>query len=600
MKTQTKKLIYPLLLLSLVAFSGCNSLKKMIALAEQQNLAAEPSPLEVHADTVRFEMSANLPLKMLKAGYTYQLNTFYQYGNQERQLESFTFKGSDYPNAATQEPRISQSYVFPFQEGMERGQLAFQGVASQDASGKSLESAKFNQPVIEGLITTSRLAQPSYLATYADHGYNDQEELIPTNVDFFFDQGRSVLKRSEKNSDRGTNFSAFVAEKNVTRTVTITGTHSPEGKDSYNEELSNERAEAIEKWYREQMDQYDYQGMADQIRFILKPVVRDWSGLKSMLASYSGISSSDKSEWNSIINGSGSFEQKEKQLQKLSTYSKVFSDIYPQLRTAKTEVLTVKPKKSPEEIASLARQISQGRTSADQLSIEELAYAAAKNPSLTERKAILEAAAKKNDTWAIHNNLGAVNMQLAMQASGNQQSQMVATALNHFQTSNQKRANVAAQANIGMALAMQGNLWGAHAALAKALTMNPANDSRRGINGAKGAIEIMVARYDLAIASLGGASNSSVDQFNKGLAQLLRKDYRNAQVTFESVISSDRSYVWAHYAAAVAAARLNNENKVVEHLRNAVGADSSLKAKALSDLEFRSFANSTAFQNILR
>ena len=101
---------------------------------------------------------------MLKDGYTYQLNTFYQYGNDERQLEAFTFKGSDYPNAATTEPSISQSYAFPFQEGMERGQLAYQGVASQDGSGKNLSTPKFNEPVIQGLITTSRLVQPSYHA----------------------------------------------------------------------------------------------------------------------------------------------------------------------------------------------------------------------------------------------------------------------------------------------------------------------------------------------------------------------------------------------------------------------------------------------------
>ncbi len=600
MKTLTKKIVYPLLMLSLIAFTGCNNLKKMVELAKQQNLAAEPSPLEVHADTVRFEMSANLPLKMLKDGYTYQLNSFYQYGTQERALEAFTFKGSDYPNATTEEPRISQSYVFPFQEGMERGNLAFQGQASVDASGKSLTTDKFTEPVILGLITTSRLVQPSYSATYADHGYNDQEELIPTNVNFFFDQGKSVLKTTEKSSDRGSSFGAFIAEKNVTRTVTITGTHSPEGKDQINEEVSQERAEAIEAWYREQMDQYDYQDMASGIRFILKPVIRDWNGLKGALASFNGISSSQKSEWNSIINGAGSFEQKEKELQKLSSYKQVFDEVYPTLRTAKTEVLTVKPKKSPEQIATLARQIAQGRTSANELSIEELAYAAAKNPSLTERKAILEAAAKKNDTWVIHNNLGAVNLELAMQASGSQRGQMAATALNHFQTSNQKRANKEAQANMGMAMAMQGNLGGAHAELSKALTMSPSNDSRRGVNGAKGAIEIMLALYDRANSSLGGASDSSVDQFNKGLAQLLRKDFRNAQTTFESVISSDRGYVMAHYGAAVAAARLNNENKVVEHLRNAIGADASLKAKASTDLEFRAFSNSTAFQNILR
>lgn len=596
MKTQTAKKFFLFALAGVLTLSGC-ALSTMKKMAKDQQLTVTPSPLEVHADTVKFEMSANLPAKMLKPGKVYQLNTYYTYGAQERQLKTIQFREVDYPNAATEQPKVTETFMFPFVEGMERGSLQVQGKALNPKNGNFLDTERLG--VADGVITTSKLVQPSYHASYAPHGYNDQEELIPTNVEFFFDQGRSVFKTSEKNSDRGTRFAAFIAEKNVTRTVTITGTHSPEGKETINSDLSKERAAAIEKWYREQMDMYDYQGMADQIRFIQKPIVQDWNGLKSMLASYDGITAAQKSEWTSIINGTGSFEQKEKQLQKLSTYKKVFGDIYPQLRTAKTEVLTVKPKKSREEIATLATQIANGSASADALSLEEMLYAAANNPSLEEKQKIYEAAAKKNDTYVVHNNLGAVHLQMATQTSGREMTNHVRTALNHFNISNQKQSNVFAQANMGMALAMQGNLWGAHDALTKAAGMNPNNEVSQGVNGAKGAVEIMVGRYDLAIASLNRATNRSVDQFNKGLVQLLRKDFRNAQSTLESVISSDRGYVMAHYAAAVAAARQSNENKVIEHLRNAINADASLKAKAMSDLEFRDFSGSQAFLDLM-
>ena len=81
----------------------------------------------------------------------------------------------------------------------------------------------------------------------------------------------------------------------------------------------------------------------------------------------------------------------------------------------------------------------------------------------------------------------------------------------------------------------------------------------------------------------------------------MRKDYRNAQATLESVIAADRGYVWAHYVkAAVAAARQENENKVIEHLRNALLTDSSLKTKAFNSLEFRQFSGVQAFQDILK
>ena len=589
MKTQTARILFPFLAIGILTISGC-ALPQMVKKSKEQNLTVEPNPLEVHADTVRFTMAVNLPVKMLKPKKAYTVNTYYRYGTQEIQLESVEFRSDDFANSDTQEPRVSQEYSFRYQDGMERGNIEIKGVASNPKNGNFLESDRIG--VADGIITTSRLVQPSYAAAYADHGYNDQEELIPTNVEFYFDQGRSVFKKSEIESDKGAQFAAFIAEKNVTRTVTITGTHSPEGKDAINEELAGERAAAIEKWYREQMDKYDYQDQANEIRFIQKPIIKDWNQLKTALASYDGISSSEKSEFNSIINGTGSFEQKEKQLQKLSNYKKVFDDVYPQLRTAKTEVLTVKPKKSPEEIASLAL------SNPSALTVPELAYAAAKNPSLEEKKSIYEAAAKKDDTWMVHNNLGAVHLEMAIQANARNRRNLLSTALNHFQISNQKNANVEAQANMGMVMAMQENLWGAPAALTKALSMNPGNDVRQGISGAKGYVEIRVGRYDLAISSLNRATNGATDQFNKSLVQLLRKDYRNAQATIEAALNSDSDAI-AYYLAAVAAARQNNENKVVEHLRKAVGADADLKAKAVNDLEFRQFSGNQAFIDLM-
>lgn len=595
MKTRTFKLIFPVMIMAIMSLSGC-ALSQMIKASKDQGLTVEPNPLEVHADTVSFDMTAKLPTNLLKPKKVYTLNTFYRYGTQEIQLKSIEFRADDY--TGNEQPTITESFSFPYDEAMKRGNIEIQGVASNPKNGANKSSERL--AIAEGVITTSTLVEPSYAASYADHGYNDQEELIPTNVEFFFDQGRSVFKSSEKSSDRAEKFTAFIAEKNVTRTVTIIGTHSPEGKETFNSELSQERADAIEKWYREQMDKYDYQGMADEIRFILKPVVEDWTDLKAMLASYDGISSSEKSEWTRIINGTGSFVQKEKQLQKLSTYDKVFDDIYPQLRTAKTEVLTVKEKKSPEEIATLALAIARGSESADALSVEELAYAAAKNPSLEEKKMILEAAAKKNDTWVIHNNLGAVHLELATQTSGSTQRNHVSTALNHFNISNQKNANVEAQANMGVALAMQNNLWGAHDALTKAASMNPGNTVRQNINGTKGYVEIKVGDYAAALSSLNGAGNTTANSFNKGLTQLLSKDFSRAQSTLEGVISSDRGFVKAHYAAAVAAARQDNENKVIQHLSNAISADSSMKEKAMNDLEFRAYTGTQAFMDLMK
>lgn len=177
-------------------------------------------------------------------------------------------------------------------------------------------------PVAPGVITTSKLVEAVYAPAYADHGYNNQEELIPTRVNFYFVQGSSALRYSERQSDRGKKLDAFIADKNVTRTVTITGTHSPEGAERINSRLSKDRAESIQSFYQREMKKYDYAGMADSINFITKDVVEDWSIFKDSLATYEGVTSEEKSAILDVVNGPGSYEDKEDKLHALPTYKK--------------------------------------------------------------------------------------------------------------------------------------------------------------------------------------------------------------------------------------------------------------------------------------
>ena len=191
------------------------------------------------------------------------------------------------------QPKLNRKFTFPYDASLKSGVLQVEGVAFR--SGKSKSSPRMD--IATGVITTSKLVQPSYFAAYADHGYNNQEEIIPVVIpNFLFEQGRSELRKKEISGETGKQLDAFIASKNLTRTVTITGTHSPEGRERVNTKLSEERAAAIEKFYRTEMKKYDYQGMADGIKFILKPVVDDWSEFKTAIASYSGISDAEKAQ----------------------------------------------------------------------------------------------------------------------------------------------------------------------------------------------------------------------------------------------------------------------------------------------------------------
>jgi tetratricopeptide (TPR) repeat protein len=146
---------------------------------------------------------------------------------------------------------------------------------------------------------------------------------------------------------------------------------------------------------------------------------------------------------------------------------------------------------------------------------------------------------------------------------------------------------------------MKGNPYKAASYASKALR-GANNDITRGVNGVKGACEIYMANYSSAVSSTSSALSTDVNLFNKGLAQLLNKDYSNASSSFAEASSKNSNFALAYYGAAVAAARNGNGDGVVSNLSSAVKIDASLKDKALTDLEFSKFTATESFRNALK
>lgn len=579
-------------ILGATILSGCSALNSMVKLAENQQIDVVPSPLELHGDSVKYDMSVVLPAKMLPENYVYNLASYYKYGESEVEVGKTDFAATDFPDSKTTTSRKTETLSFLYDESMSQGDLQVVGTAIDTRKGKSKSTARIS--IAQGVITTSQLVQDVFYAAYAGSGYNDQEELIPTNVNLYFDRGSAVLKRSETRSSKGKEFSAFIADKNVTKTVTITGTHSPEGLETVNSKLSENRAKAIETYYRSQMRKYDYMDMAESIEFIIKPVIEDWTEFKDALNAYDGVSDTQKSEIVKIVNGGGTFEDKEKALQKLNSYSAIFKDIYPGLRAARTEVLTVKKKKTNAEIAIIAKQIAENDSElTDSLSIEELLFAGTLTPSLTEKEGIYKAATKQEGNWQSHNNLGAVYLEMAIAAEGSKRNQNVESAITQLEIAAKKNNTAEVQANMATAYALQGNAAQAYDAAVAAMSSNPGSHAG-GIKGVKGALEIKMAKYSDAVSSLSSADETSKVAFNKGLALLLSKDFDNAATAFGSSIELDKEFALAYYAQAVTSARLGNQADVVNALKMAIEKDPALKEKALKDLEFRSSATQVA------
>lgn len=596
-----KKHTLLVLVSGIVFLTGC-SLSQMVKMAKDQELTVTPNPLEVHADTVNFEASVILPLKMLKKKKIYSLETSYNYGGESEALGNIEFKADDFPNNKIENPKVSQKFSFVYKDAMQKGEVVCIGKAMNDARTKEKVTEPFT--IAQGIITTSRLVKNAYYIAYADHGYNNKEELIPTYVEFFFDKGSANLKSSEVRSERGKQLDAYIAAKNATKTVTIIGSHSPEGLESINSKLSEDRAKVINKFYFKQMKKYDYKEMADSIEFKTETIFQDWAPFNAALEANTTLTADQKAEIkNKISSTSGAFFDKEKALQKLSTYKILEKEIYPSLRITKTKIMTVKPKKSDAEISILAKLIVEGKASIDTLNNEELLYAATLTPILDEKKEIYTQAIKKSDSWQAHNNLGAVYLELATKESdGNKKQTLLDKAKTECELANAKKETAEATNNLAAILMVRNNREESLLTYIKASSLDMgSSELKKGISAGRGTMEIKFARYDRAKQSLGTAEDIVPGaQFNKGLAHLLSKDYNNAKAAFADAISSDANDALAHYCTAIANARLGQEDAVAASLQKACKLDSKLKAKAANDLEFLKFRDKDTFNSAIK
>src|SRR5690606_14085435 len=147
-----RKVFYSFLVFAIATLAGC-TLPKMVKMSKEQQLTVTPNPLEVHKDTVTFDMAANLPVKMLKKGTVYTVNTFYKYGDQEVVLDPIPFKAVEYTNSSTEQPRYTKYVSIDYRPARRNSTLEVTGTAPKGEKSKSTERLSAATCVI----TTSKL-----------------------------------------------------------------------------------------------------------------------------------------------------------------------------------------------------------------------------------------------------------------------------------------------------------------------------------------------------------------------------------------------------------------------------------------------------------
>ncbi len=584
--------ILNLFIFSFLMFTACNPLKKMIELSKQQQINVNPDPITLAGSTVSFDVQTTLPKGMLPKGTSYTLNFEFD-GNDVGSVE---FKASDYPNSSSSTSSSTQTLSVPYEGetmGGAPGKLTVVGTAKVVATGKSLDTDESD--VADGVNNTITLTFANMIPVpKAYPGYTDAEETETTSVDFYFNQGSAYLRGSERKSDRGEKFSAFLAEKNITKGVNIVGAHSPEGSTKVNESLASRRSAAIEKFYRAEMDKYDYKDEADKVGFTLVPVVENWDALRNALKESDAVSSADKSQILAIVNGGGSFVDKEKSLSKLSSYRTLIKEVYPDLRNARTEVVTVIEKKPNNEILAIAQNIVSGDASSDALSHGELLFAGTLTPDLKEKAAIYGSAVQWGGTWQAHNDFGSVHIQLARQEEmgSEAQNKLLEAAKTQLDISNTKNENAEAHLNLAAIAAMQYDWNLANEHINKAGDLN-LDHSANAYNMAKGTILIPLGDYENALNHLNKVNENGWAKWRKSIIQLMSSNLSEAKKEISDLkkMIADNDGTengYPDYVNAIISAREGDANGVETNLKAALSKseNDSLKERLMNDVEF--------------
>jgi Tfp pilus assembly protein PilF len=420
--------------------------------------------------------------------------------------------------------------------------------------------------VSEGLITTAALAD-AYTSTPAS-APDDFQKLIKdsydANIMFLIQQAK--LRSSELNSSNLAAWKDLVKEadnnpkQNVN--VEVSAYASPDGGYKLNEKLAEEREKNTTAYLSKEFAKADV-----NTNVYANYTAQDWDGFKKLVEA---SSLQDKDLVLRVLSMYNDPADREREIKNISViYKDLAETILPQLRRSRLIANVETIGKTDSE---LLQAVSANPSS---LTVSELLYAATLDNAPVEK--IYKAATQKypND-YRAWNNLGAYYY-----ANG-----QIADAKKAFTQASQLNANAAEPTmNLGLLSLADGNIAQAEQLIGRASNANTANE-------ALGLLYLKKGDYANAVKSFGNTKSN-----NAALAQLLTKNYSQAQQTLDAVKNKT---AMTYYLEALVGARTNNAGVVASNLAQALKADPSLKEYASSDIEFAKFAASSAISSLLK
>ena len=538
-------------------FQGCAGLGSMQKHMEELNFKVEPSPLEVHGDSVKVTISGKFPEKYFAKAVSAEATPAIVWNGGEATLKVQEFKGEKATGNGEVIPfKTGKSFKYtatvPYSAGMESSKLELRikgAKGSKTASFPAVEIAK-------GVITTPYLMKSDdKVATSADKFVRSTDKTIEAIINF--DLNSDVVKPTEmKDADIVQLQSLLTAlstnPKMVVTEIELQSYASPEGEILLNDSLANDRARAVSKTVSTILKNVKLDVLyASLIKE--NPNGEDWEGFRAAMEK-SEIA--DRDIIIRILQRTTDLMERKAEIKNISkTYTEIKDLIFPPLRRCKIIVHYT------ENGYTDAEMISLGKSNPSVLKYEELLKAASLIDDANVKASIYkEAETKANGDYRAANNLGVVYYGMNKSVEAAKQFEKAYGLNKNAETSN----------NMGVVTRLKGD----RKAAMKLFTESGSTESKYN----KGLILIANGDYAGAVSTMKDAKT-----FNSALAKMLGGDNTGAKSDLDA--SGDKSAL-ADYLRAIICARSKDTAGQASNLSSAIAKDGSLGEKSKTDLEF--------------
>lgn len=540
-------------------------------LLDELEYTVVPSPLEMHGDSVKFQVSAVVPEKGLHKKATATITPILKWEGGEKTFEAKEIKGPDAAGNGEVVQKAGKTVKHDvwalYEPGMEKSSLILK---AEGTKGKKTVTHETEEVAKGTIITPYLLIGDDKPIVGADNFQRNTMETV--NAAIHYTKNNSNVRGGELKDQDIKDMAAFVQSasqdpKQTIKNVGISAYASPEGEITLNDNLANERAASASK----AIDRYFTKaGMSTEGGFYnLVGKGEDWAGFKSAMEA-SDIE--DKALILRVLEMYTDLNKREAEIRNLAkTYTQVEKKILPDLRRSMITVNYEQQGKSDAELTALAK------TNPDSLNVEELLFSATLANDMDEKLRIYRECSRiYPQDWRGPNNVGYV---LLMQGK-------VAEAKAEFDKAAGIDATPVVHNNLGVCARLSGDRATAADHYSKA------GGAGSEVSYNQGIIDVQNGDYNAAVSKMGGEKT-----FNAALAKCLNGDNDGALSTIDG--SPEKDSAMGNYLKAVIAARKGDNGLLMTSLRAACDADASLKAKAKDDLEFLKVRGQSDFQGIV-